>query len=142
MDDPPQHGPNGQFHAPDVADYTNDYYFISWKYAAVVATTGGVFSSFEISTNNCVSCLLGPCVAACTYCNSAKFSTTAFDRSENGYASTIGHELVHVTGTCPFLASECDAYTWELDHQAQTGIDADFAYLQDIQQKQPEACPP
>ncbi len=139
---PHQHGPDGQFHAPDVADYTNDYDFIRWKYATVLATTGGVFSDVQVSTDFCVTCLGGPCVAACTFCNTARFSATAFDRSENGFASTIGHELVHVTAVCPWLTSECDAYTWELDHQAQTGIDQDFAYLEDIQQRQAEECGP
>ena len=39
-----KHGPNGQTHPPDTADFTNDYNFLRWKYAAVLATTGGVFA--------------------------------------------------------------------------------------------------
>ncbi|MGB2984973.1 MAG: hypothetical protein WBE26_03740 [Phycisphaerae bacterium] len=48
------------------------------------------------------------------------FGTSAFASSENQAASIIGHELVHVVPPWPFWASECDAYTWELDHSQQT----------------------
>ena len=95
--------------------------------------SGGV----TFSVNACVPCgFPSECVAACTeWDRSVDFGTTAFTQSENAAASTIGHELVHTTGTWPLLASECDAYTWEFNHDTGTGIfQCDTSYLANVVQ--------
>ena len=120
-----QHGPGGQTHPTDVDDFTNAYHYLRWKYATVLATTGGTFSGPPtISPNACVKCppLVGPCVAACTTCIpvlgcSTTLGTQTFTGSENAAASIIGHELIHTTG-----GNECVAYAWEFIHDTTTGI--------------------
>ena len=122
-------------------DFQKDYDYIRWKYAAVHATTGGAFSGPpNISPNALVPCgPLGTLVSACTHLDdSVDFGTSAFTGSENAAASIIGHELVHTVGIIP--QSECTAYTWELDHQNQTGIPCDGTYLQDVLLKKIAAC--
>jgi hypothetical protein len=115
-------------------DFQADYNYISWKYATVLATTGGSFGGGPtITTSSCVSCppLVGPCVAGCTTCVigcSTTFGTDTFGGSENQAASIIGHELVHTTG-----GDECAAYTWEFNNHAATGIfQCDTTYLSDV----------
>lgn len=138
-----QHGPGAQQHPPDTNDFWLDYDYLSWKYGGVLATTGGAFpGGVTISTDPCVPCgFPSVCVAACTHPNrSVDFGTTAFTQSENATASTIGHELVHTTGS-PLPASECEAYTWEMDHSEQTGIfQCDAPYLVDVAQNWNCAC--
>jgi len=130
-------------------NYGLDYNYLNWKYATVLATTGGAFTTVTISTNTCVPCGVTlpppfpppPCVAACTDIeDNVTFGTMAFTQSkENGVASTIGHELTHTVGA--LNQSECTAYTWELDHAQQTGIfQCDTSYLQDVLQNQNCAC--
>jgi len=113
------------------SNFANDYNYIVWKYAGVLATSGGAFTGgVTISTNGCVGCPFG-CVYACTTLNpftgtySVAFGTTTFTGTENQAASIIGHELVHTTA-----ADECPAYTWEFNNDAATGVfQCDTAYL-------------
>ncbi len=129
------HGPGEQQHVRDNADLTNDYNFIRFKYAAVLATTQGGFFSMNISPNLCVGCPFG-CVYACTTLGlderySVEFGTSTFTASENRAASIIGHELLHTTG-----ADECAAYTWEFNHDTATGIfQCDTQYLGNMVQQ-------
>lgn len=126
------------------ADFQKAYDYITWKYAAVLATTGGSFSSVTFSTSGCVSCGFQSCVYACTSWNpftgySVVFGTNTFDGTENQAASIIGHELVHTA--VGLLAGECPTYTWEMDHSQQTGIfECDTQYLGTVVQKQNCAC--
>ncbi len=112
------HGPGEQQHPRDNADFTNDYNFIRFKYAAVLATTQADFTSALISENNRVWCD-GKWAYACTHIPSGSvlFGTDTFTDSKNQAASIIGHEQVHTTG-----AEECQAYQWESDHRFETGI--------------------
>ena len=118
------------------ADFLMDYDYISWKYATVLATTGGTFTSRAISADVCVECPTGifttVCASGCTDDQgNVEFGTSAFTGSENAAASTIGHELVHTTG-----GDECAAYTWEFNNDAATGIfQCDSSYLGEIVQK-------
>ena len=69
------------------ADFQRDFDYITWKYAAVLATTQGGFYSLTISPNACVGCPLG-CVYACTTCipyvgYSVTFGTSTFSGTEN-----------------------------------------------------------
>jgi hypothetical protein len=117
------------------ADFQRDSFYLRWKYAAVLATTGGGFSSEVISTDTCVNCpWWNPlrCVYACTDIEngSVVFGTNTFSGSENQAASIIGHELVHTTG-----ADECQAYTWEFNHVTGTGVfQCDTSYLANVVQ--------
>jgi len=120
-------------------DFQKDYDFLGWKYAAVLATTGGAFAGPPtISTDTCVPCPDrpwplpdGPCVYACITDGSVVFGTDTFSSTENQAASIIGHELVHTTG-----ADECPAYQWEFDHAAATGIfQCDVDYLDNVRQE-------
>ncbi|MGB2984911.1 MAG: hypothetical protein WBE26_03430 [Phycisphaerae bacterium] len=127
------------------ADFQMDYHYLVWKYAAVLATTGGAFAGgVTISPDPKVPCPwpFGDDAYACTtfspltWTYSVVFGTSTFAGSENQAASIIGHELVHTTG-----ADECPAYTWEMDHQNETGISfCDTAYLHDVLLKKIEAC--
>ncbi|MFH0983641.1 MAG: hypothetical protein V2A79_19165 [Planctomycetota bacterium] len=141
---PHQHGAGQPLHAPDASDYRNAYDYIRWKYSAVLGgIAGAAFSQVIISEETCVPCGSGsppPCVFACTsITDRVDFGTSTFSGSENQAASIIGHELVHTVGwTNP--NGECEAYTWELDHQTETGIDQDEGYLQDVQEKRTQAC--
>ena len=144
---PHQHGPFGQFHAPNEDDYWNDYAYIRWKYFGVLnGIAGAGFDVVEISETDCVPCGGNPCAFACTQRlpfvgDSVSFGRNTFSGSENQAASIVGHELYHTTGEI-LLTSECAAYTWELDHQIETGIDQDIGYLDDVQQKQQQECNP
>ena len=119
------------------ANFSMDYDYISWKYATVLATTGGAFTGgVTISTSGCVPCgLPSVCVAACTrLTDSVTFGTSAFAQSENAAASTIGHELAHTVGI--LNQSECTAYTWEFNNDTGTGIfQCDSAYLANVVQQ-------
>ena len=113
------------------ADFQKAYDYIRWKYAAVLATTGGTFSSVTISPSVRVPCpdypgtvFDGPLVYACITDASVVFGTDTFGGSENQAASIIGHELMHTVG-----ADECEAYQWEADHTfgtATTPCDTDY----------------
>jgi hypothetical protein len=130
-----KHGPGGQTHPPDTSDFTNDYNFLRWKYATVLATTGGAFAGPPtIGPDTCVPCPWPfGCVYACTTCIplmgcSVNFGTSTFASPENQAASIIGHELVHATG-----ANECPAYRWEAEHCDGTKVcPCDGAYLQTV----------
>jgi hypothetical protein len=104
------------------ANFQMDYNYISWKYAAVLATTGGAFAGPPtITVNPQVSCA-GVIGYACTTCIplmgcDVTFGTLTFTGSENQAASIIGHELLHTTG-----ADECPAYRWEAEHCDGTGV--------------------
>jgi hypothetical protein len=138
-----KHGPGGQTHPPDTSDFTNDYNFLRWKYATVLATTAGTFSSVTISTNPSVTCGVWPFQTigyACTTINpltstySVVFGTNTFSGSENQAASIIGHELRHTA--VGLSAGECPAYQWEKDNDAGTGIfPCDSAYLDEVRQQ-------
>lgn len=116
-----------------------DYAYITWKYAAVLATTGGAFTGgVTFSPNPSVQCRGVPAYA-CTTWNpltqtySVVFGTNTFTGSENQAASIIGHELLHTA--VGLMAGECPAYEWERDHAQQTGIwFCDVAYLQIVLQ--------
>lgn len=118
-----KHGPGQPTHPPDVSDFMNAYNHLRWKYAGVLASTGGVFATVTVSGNVCVRCppVTGPCVAACTNIgdDTVRFGTSTFTGSENRAASIIGHELVHTT---PLGTHECDAYTWEVGNASGTGV--------------------
>ena len=140
-----QMGPGQPTQPPTTTDFQNDYLYITCKYAAVLATTGGAFASVQISADNCVHCPvwnpLSPCGYACTEIDDdVFFGTSAFTGSENQAASIVGHELAHTVG--PANQNECSAYTWEELHQNETGIDQDPGYLQDVEQHQDQECPP
>jgi len=133
-----KHGPGQPTHPPDFNDFANDYNFLRWKYAAVLATTGGAFTTVSISSSSCVPCGLGlppPCVYACTSPNMSGgydvvFGTSAFTGSENQAASIIGHELVHTTVGG---SAECTAYRWEAQNCSGTGVClCDGSYLQTV----------
>jgi len=126
---PHRHGPGAPLHSPNTADLTNDYDFLRWKYAGVLATTGGFFTNKTISTSFSVTCPNGKTGFACTKfilstvgAWQVEFGTSTFLGSENQAASIIGHELVHTTGIWPHAATECAAYTWELNHSQQTSV--------------------
>ena len=95
-----RHGPGQPQHAPDNADFWNDYDYIRWKYATVLATTGGAFDSvndqYELLRTLCGVQLPPPfppppCVYACTSVfDNVAFGTSAFTSSENQAASIIG----------------------------------------------------
>jgi hypothetical protein len=122
------------------ANFLMDFNYISWKYAAVLATTGGAFAGPPtISTDVCVPCG-GTCGAACTTIfDNVTFGTSAFTQSEHATASTIGHELVHTIGL--LNQNECTSYTWEVNNAQQTGISqCDAAYLGDVEQRQDCHC--
>ncbi len=54
-----------------------------------------------------------------------------FASSEHEAASIIGHQLLHTTG-----AHEYQAYTWEFNHDAATGIlQCDTSYLAEMVQQ-------
>lgn len=123
------------------ADFQKDYYYITWKYAAVLATTQGGFSDPPTFSTDvevyCGTWPLGKYGYACTTCNpltgncSVVFGTSTFTGSENQAASIIGHELVHTTG----VTDECVTYTWEFNHDTGTGIfQCDASYLADVVQ--------
>ena len=96
-----------------------------------------MFSSVNISTNDCVPCS-GECVSACTTIfDGVTFGAQALSGNENVSASTIGHELVHTVGV---YTGECAAYTWEIDHQSDTGIDQHHAYMKDVTNRKNLAC--
>lgn len=124
------------------ASFPMDYSFITWKYASVLATTGGAFTGgVTISTDIKVYCGLWPFgtnAYACTTLNplsgtySVEFGTSTFSGTENQAASIIGHELLHASG----VPSECTAYTWEFNNDAATGIfPCDAAYLGEVVQQ-------
>jgi hypothetical protein len=130
-----QHHPGEPSHPPDLDDFALDLEYLSWKYAGVLASTGGAFGNVTIEPNSCVQCpaFIGPCVYACTLVldDSVRFGTSAFTGSENQAASIIGHELMHTVG----FTGECAAYQWEVDHAAETGISlCDPAYLESVNQ--------
>ena len=122
-----------------------DYDYISWKYAAVLATTQGGFTPpVNFSTSKDVCCPWPFCSAyACTTCvpgygYSVKFGTSTFSGSENQAASIIGHELVHTTG----VTDECVTYQWEADHTFATGTTpCDTSYIQNVLQFLATKCP-
>jgi len=119
------------------ANFMNDYSFIRWKYATVLATTGGAFAEPVTISTGPLSC--GVLAYACTSGTDAVFATTTFTGSENQAASIIGHELVHAA--LGWWAGECPAYTWELDHDGATGIyPCDGVYLNDVLLKKIAAC--
>jgi len=134
-----KHGPGDQTHPPDTSDFANDFYYLSWKYGGVLATTGGAFASVNISTSTCVPCPWPfGCVYACTTFNpltltySVVFGTNTFSGTENQAASIIGHELVHASGE----VAECLPYTWEFNNAAATGIfQCDTSYLAEVVQR-------
>ncbi len=101
------------------ADFQTDYDYITWKYASVLATTGGTFSSVTISPASQVQCG-GVSGYACTnvLTGAVTFGTSTFSGSENQAASIIGHELVHASG----VFSECTAFRWEAEHCDGTGV--------------------
>jgi hypothetical protein len=142
-----RHGAGMPLHSPDTADFTSDYDFLRWKYAGVLATTGGFFTSVEISTSFTVDCA-GTTAYACTRPVSSpdpvwrvEFGTSTFLGSENQAASIIGHELVHTSATWPVPATECTAYTWEMNRSQQTGVlICDPTYLGTITHKQNCTC--
>jgi hypothetical protein len=126
------------------ADFPLDYNYSTWKYAAVLATTGGAFDSVTISPNVCVPCASNPCTYACTSWGplsgyTVVFGSSAFTGTENQAASIIGHELVHTA--VGLMAGECPAYEWERDHSQQTGVwFCDVAYLEIMLQRLNCAC--
>jgi len=140
------HKHGSQTHPPDTSDFTNDYNFLRWKYAAVLGTTGGAFAGPPtIGPDGSVYCGLWPLGTngyACTTCIplmgcSLNFGTSTFSASENQAASIIGHELVHTTG-----GNECAAYSWERDASQQTGIwFCDTPYLWNVLQRIGAECP-
>ncbi|UCC32078.1 MAG: hypothetical protein JSU86_07315, partial [Phycisphaerales bacterium] len=117
------------------ADFETDYEYISWKYAAVLATTQGGFYDEDFSTDMQVCCPWPSCNAyACTTVTDdgflVVFGTATFTGTENQAASIIGHELLHTTG-----ANDCAAYTWEFNHDTGTGIfQCDTSYLANVVQ--------
>ena len=118
-------------------DFEKDYHYISWKYAAVLATTQGGFSgppTFSADVRvYCGTWPFGTYAYACTNIETGAvvFGTATFTSSENQAASIIGHELVHTTG----VTDECPAYTWEFNHDAATGIfRCDTSYLAEVVQ--------
>jgi len=128
-----------------------DYQYISWKYAGVLATTGGAFNDalqpVTISSNPSVNCA-GTVGYACTNyftdtgTYGVTFGTSTFTGSENQAASIIGHELLHTA--VGLTAGECPAYQWESDHSQQTGIwFCDTDYLESVLQQlaNPDICP-
>ena len=135
-----KHGPGQVMHTPDTNDFTNDYNFLRWKYANVLATTGGAFSSVTISGSTYVTCGSVQFAAACTTpvltspgSFKVVFGTYAFLESENRAASIIGHELYHTTGTWPLPTNECPAYRWEAEHCDGTGVcPCDGTYLSSV----------
>lgn len=139
-----QHGPAGTPHSRTPVDFANDYDFIRWKYAAVLATTGGTFTPpVTISTDSRVHCglpwPLGTDGYACTNVGTGNviFATSTFTGSENQAASIIGHELIHASG----VFSECPPYTWEFNNDAATGVfQCDIAYLAEVVGKLNCAC--
>jgi len=143
-----RHGPGAPLHSPDTADFENDYFFLRWKYGGVLATTGGFFGRWSISTSFFVTCPNGTTGYACTAPVSnpdpiwdVVFGTSTFLGAENQATSIIGHELVHASGFWPVPATECTAYTWELNHSQQTGVfQCDPTFLGTIVQNQNCAC--
>lgn len=119
------------------ANFSMDYSFITWKYATVLATTGGVFTGgVTVSTDFEVYCGIWPfgtIAYACTNVGTkaVTFGTATFASTENQAASIIGHELVHASG----VFSECTAYTWEFTQDASTGVfPCDAAYRGEVVQ--------
>ncbi len=126
---------------PTNADLACDYLFLTWKYAEILATTGGSFTDVHISDQPCVSCGNSDCAMACTnWLDSVRFGRLTFMGSENRAVSIIGHELVHTVGV--WNQGECEAYTWEYEHRRDTGIDVeDPGYVQDVQEHRDQSCP-
>lgn len=119
-------------------DFQRDYNYLTWKYAIVLATTGGAFAGPPtIGPDISVYCGVWPFGTigyACTNVptRTVTFGTSTFTGSENQAASIIGHELVHASG----VLSECTAYTWEFNHDTSTGIiQCDTSYLGEVVQK-------
>lgn len=97
------------------------YDFVRWKYAAVLATTGGQFiGTPTFAPTAAIQCGDVDDANACLQDGKwVTFSTGAFV-DENALASTIGHELTHTIAGGN--SEECEAYTWEVNNSAQTGI--------------------
>lgn len=120
------------------------YTFIRWKYATVLATTGGGFSSVTFLGTPYGTCGGGGAVA-CTNCffGGVKFGTATFGDTENVAASYIGHELMHTPDSnSPHSCFECPAYTWEFDHFEGTGMNSsdNAANKNEVITKKNEAC--
>lgn len=100
------------------------YDFVRWKYASVLATTGGAFvgpvsfiPNFDIDCDGVAAC-------GCTSPDGrVELSECAF-QSENACAATIGHELIHTP--LGGNGSECVAYTWQFNTRNQTGISSAY----------------
>ena len=117
------------------------YDFVRWKYAGVLATTGGAFSGTPVFTSGPINCD-GIEANGCTDVNNntVQFAPGAF-ATENALASTIGHELIHTTPAG--RNSECPSYTWEFDNRSQTGTDSPYnsGYLNEtVIKKKNEEC--
>jgi hypothetical protein len=141
-----QHGLGGavHFYPHIISDYQTAYNYIRWKYNCLDGVGDG-FTTVNFVLDDCVPCgALRRCRAACT--SSSTFSRTddvTFGLetflNENWAASTIGHELVHTTGTGISAPGECEAYSWEVNNTGCTGLDSSTG-LDDIIAKQQEAC--
>jgi hypothetical protein len=115
-------------------DYQSDYNYLTWKYATVLATTGGAFSAPPtFSADTFVSCQFSQATACTHVDDSVEFGASAFTGSENAAASIIGHELRHTVGI--LNADECTAYTWEFQNDSATGIfQCDAPHLANVAQ--------
>ena len=131
---------DGQMVGNTEAHFRGCYDFIRWKYAAVLATTGGRFEKVIISLDPWVNCWGTPARACTTVGDVVTFGTSTWAEGENVAASIVGHELRHTP--CFLSCSECDSYTWEYDHRSGTGINLprNQAYLDEVISKMQHEC--
>lgn len=96
------------------------YSFILCKYSSCLATAGGKFKSVTIVDTDYAFSGFRSADAWTDPFDNVMFGQVTFT-DENHAASTIGHELRHTAD--PFYwRPEANAYTWEIDHAACTGI--------------------
>ncbi len=113
--------------------------FLQVKYAAAIALTKGGFSSVTCSPSPTITCRWKPADACTDVLSGVEFGTDSWE-TENVGASTICHELLH-TGLGGD-ATECEAYHWELQNKAVTGLDStdNTGSLQGVLLKIQESC--
>lgn len=125
-----QHGPGAAPHEPNVADYTAAYNYLKWKYGFILNGVTQVGHTSPVQGFNSVTFLpdqsdVGGADARTSSLRNVTFSSGAF-RNENWCASVIAHELIHTGQAFPGTnASECEAYTYQLDHASDFGLQKD-----------------